>query len=67
MFLVTNENMGLCLYIAHVFNWVIALIFSTSGEPSVIRKDLQALALAGPTSQNTVLGPLAVLCLDNRL
>ena len=31
------------------------------------RKDLQALTLAGPTSQNSELAPLAVLRLNNRL
>ena len=42
-------------------------LFPTSGEPSVNRKDLLALTLAGTTNKNLVLDPLAVLHLDNRL
>ena len=36
-------------------------------EPSVNRKDLGALTLVGPTTDNPVLDPLAVPDLDNRL
>ena len=35
--------------------------------PSVNRKDLRALTLVGPTRNNQVLEPLAVLHLDNQL
>ena len=41
--------------------------FSTLREPSVNRKDLQALTLMGPTRDILVLDPLDVLHLDNRL
>ena len=40
---------------------------STSREPSVNRKDLRALTLVGPTRDNLVIDPLAVLHLDNQL
>ena len=40
-------------------------LFSTFREPSVNRKDLQALTIVGPTSDNPVLDPLAALHLDN--
>ena len=40
-------------------------LFSTLREPSVIRKDLQALTLVRPTRDNSVLDPLAVLHIDN--
>ena len=36
-------------------------------ELSVNRKDLRALTLVGPTRNNRILDPLAVLHLDNRL
>ena len=36
-------------------------------ETSVNRKDLRALTLVGPTWDNPLLDPLAVLHLDNRL
>ena len=42
-------------------------LFQTLWEPSVNRKDLQALTLVRPTRNNLVLDPLAVLNLDNRL
>ena len=42
-------------------------LFQTLWEPSVDRKDLQALTLVRPTRNNLVLDPLAVLNLDNRL
>ena len=42
-------------------------LFPTSGQPSVNRKDLTALTLAGHTSQHPVLDTLVVLHLDNRL
>ena len=42
-------------------------LFLTLREPSVKRKDLRALTLAGPLRVNTKLDPLAVLHLDNRL
>ena len=46
-------------------------LFSTLREPSVNRKDLQALTLVGPTRKNPELTPTppppAVLHLDNRL
>ena len=48
-------------------NQIGVLLVSTSGEPSVNRKYLQALALAGPTMKNPVPDPLAVLHLDNNV
>ena len=42
-------------------------LIPTSGESSGNRKDLEALTLSGPTRDNPVLDPLAVLHLDNRL
>ena len=42
-------------------------LFQTLWELSVKRKDLQALTLVGPTQNNPVLDPLAVLHLDNWL
>ena len=42
-------------------------LFSTLGELSVKRKDLQALTLVGPPTDNPKLDPLAVLHLNNRL
>ena len=40
---------------------------STLKGPSVNRKDLQALNLVGPTWNNPVLDPLALLHPDNQL
>ena len=40
---------------------------STLREPSVNRKDLQALTLLGPTRDNPEPDPLAVLHLNNQL
>ena len=40
-------------------------LFSTLREPSVNRKDIQVLTLVGPTIDNLVLDPLAVLQLNN--
>ena len=42
-------------------------LFSTNGNFWVNIKDLQALTLVGPTKENLVDGPLAVLSLDNQL
>ena len=42
-------------------------LFQTPWELSVNRKDLRALILVGPTRDNPVPDPLAVLHLDNRL
>ena len=44
---------------------LLALFFSTSGEPSLNRKDLQALTLVRPTRDNPVLDPIAVIHLNN--
>ena len=41
-------------------------LFLTSGEPSVNRRDLRVLTFAGPTRDNPVPDPLAVLHLDNQ-
>ena len=46
---------------------IVKLFILTSGVPSGIRIDSQALNLAGTTGTTPVLDPLAVLCLDNRL
>ena len=40
-------------------------LFQTLKELSVNRKDLRALALVGPTRENSVSDPLAVQHLDN--
>ena len=45
----------------------ILAFFSTLREPSVNRTDFIALTLVGPTRNNLVLKPLAVLHLDNQL
>ena len=42
-------------------------LFQTTMELLVIKTDLQALTLVGPTKQEPVLDPLAVLHLDKRL
>ena len=42
-------------------------LFTTLREPSVKLKDLQTLTLVGPTRDNSVLDPLAVLHLNYRL
>ena len=42
-------------------------LFSTLTEPSVSRKDLQALTLVGPPRDNLEPDPLAVLNLDNQV
>ena len=42
-------------------------LFQTLRELSVNRKVLQALTLVGPTRENPVPDPLAVLHLDNQL
>ena len=42
-------------------------LYQTLWELSVNRKDLQALTLLGPTQNNPVLDPLAVLHHDNQL
>ena len=47
--------------------WTMCSLLQTLKEPSVNRKDLQALNLVGPTKDNPVQDPLAVLHLNNRL
>ena len=44
-----------------------SLLFLTLREPSVKRKDLQALTLVGPSQHNPDSDPLAVLHLDDQL
>ena len=44
-----------------------SILYSTLREPSVNRKDLQALRLEGPLRDNPELDPLAELHLDNWL
>ena len=43
------------------------LFISQFKEPLVNRKDLQALTLVGPTRDNLVFDPVAVLHLDKKL
>ena len=47
------------------YGWGQNKLFQTLREPTVNRKDLQALTLVGPTRNNPVLDPLAELSLDN--
>ena len=42
-------------------------LFQTLWEPMLNKKEFQALTLVGPTWNNPVLDPLAVLHFDNQL